>query len=487
MTDNNCPESNCPQTDKDKPKTKKNKRQVAKHWIGTVPKNSENAKFWENKNTLEHIAYIKLQEEKGHDETHYEHYQVYMCLKQKKTLSWIKKHIHKTAHWEVKRGTVAEAIDYVSKEDTRVPNGIQFEFGERPKEQSELATETVKLNRIREKDEVQFQAQDILEKINDGEFIAWRQIPVDVQMKPGFLQAYNKATRDMVGPERPNLKIITIIGPPGCGKSYAIAKLFPKAGRWLKGNNGHWFCNTKSNVMVFEEFSGQVELQSMLKYLDPYPLALEVKGGTEPAMYNLCIITSNTHPKDWYTTADEYRKSPDETTITSAKRRRTDALAALWDRLGYKKISRTCGSLYFYSIDETEQLFPIDQQIEQIRHEIWDILSNAKKELDELERKTRVEEIDGKEKQPDPQPMIIDETEQQVSEYQKELDKLDKLSAAADALNMDDVCIHPNQLYEHEDLPDQSASSIDIGLSDHSDESDEEDHINTPTLPLSQY
>ena len=209
-------------------------------------------------------------------------------------------------------------------------------------------------------------------------------------MKPGFLQAYNKATRDMVGPERPKLKIITIIGPPGCGKSYAISKLFPKAGRWLKGNNGHWFCNTKSNVMVFEEFSGQVELQSMLKYLDPYPLALEVKGGTEPAMYNLCIITSNTHPKDWYTTADEYRKSPDETTITSAKRRRTDALAALWDRLGYKKISRTCGSLYFYNIDETEQLFPIDQQIDQIRHEIWDILSNAKKELDELERNTRL-------------------------------------------------------------------------------------------------
>ena len=84
--------------------------------------------------------------------------------------------------------------------------------------------------------------------------------------------------------------------------------------------------------------------------------------------------------------------------------------------------------------------------------------------------------------------MIIDQPEQQqISENQKELDKLDKLSAAADALNMDDVCIHPNQLYEHEDLPDQSASSIDIGLSDHSDESYEEDHFNPPTLPLSQY
>lgn len=427
-------------SDQNKDKPKKKTQQPAKHWIGTVPKNSENAKFWENPNTLEHIEYIKLQEEKGHDETHYEHYQVYMCLKQKKRLNWIKKHIHPTAHWEVKRGTVAEAIDYVSKEDTRVPGGIQYEHGERPKEQITASHEAIKLNRIREKDEVQMQAQDILEKINDGEFIAWREIPVDIQMKPGFLQAYNKATRDMVGPEREDLKIITIVGPPGCGKSYAISKIFPKAGRWLKGNNGHWFCNTKSDVMVFEEFSGQIELQSMLKYLDPYPLALEVKGGTEPAMYRLCIITSNTHPKDWYTPADQYRQKPDEVQPSSAKIRRTDALAALWDRLGYKKISRECGSLYYYNIDETEQLFPLKQQIDQIRHEIWTILERARDDM---------------KKKPDPEP----EEDKQQHINPMDMDDVidhDKLMALADH----------DPVPEHEELPDV----VNAGLSDMDDE-----------------
>lgn len=362
---------------------------ACKHWIGTIPKfdkdNVETPKFWENPNTLEHIAYLLGQEEQGHGETAYVHYQVYLVLKEKKRLTWLKKHIHPTAHWEKKRGTVAEAVDYVTKQDTRVPNGLQFEIGERPKEQTDSAHEAVAANRLREKDEIQLQAQDILERLNKGEFIAWRDVPTDIQMKSGFLQAYKMATKDMVGPARPDLKIITIIGPPGCGKSFAISTVFPKAGRWLKGNNGHWFCNCKSEVMVFEEYSGQIELQNMLKYLDPYPLALEVKGGTEPAMYRLVIITSNTPIEAWYTTADEYRDKPgDPTAVTTSKRRRTDGLGALWDRLGYKSLTRENGTVYMFNVDETIGI-PVIQQIKAIRQDIMEILEHAKQDLEHPE------------------------------------------------------------------------------------------------------
>lgn len=362
---------------------------ACKHWIGTIPKfdkdGVETPKFWENPNTLEHIAYLLGQEEKGHGETAYVHYQVYLVLKERKRLTWLKKHIHQTAHWEKKRGTVAEAVDYVTKEDTRVPDGIHIEIGEKPSEQTEAATIQSATNRIREKDEVQLQAQEILEKLNEGKFVAWREIPPDIQMKPGFLMAYKMATKDMVGPERPDLKIITIIGPPGCGKSFAISKVFPTAGKWLKGNNGNWFCNCKSEVMVFEEFSGQIELQSMLKYLDPYPLALEVKGGTEPAMYRLAIITSNTPIDAWYTTADEFRdKQGDPTAITTSKRKRIDSLGALWDRLGYKAISRDCGTVYQYALDESLGI-PVIDQIKQIREQIMHILQEAKEQLNNPE------------------------------------------------------------------------------------------------------
>ena len=87
--------------------------------------------------------------------------------------------------------------------------------------------------------------------------------------------------------------------------------------------------------MVFEEFAGQIQLQKMLKFLDPYPMALEVKGGMRPAMYETVIITSNTRPDGWY--KDE-----------EAGGKRTDALlhsgTGLASRTGNNTICRTCGT-----------------------------------------------------------------------------------------------------------------------------------------------
>lgn len=353
---------------------------ACKHWIATVDAQHPTAKFWENEVTREHLQYLVGQEEVG--KGGFDHYQLYVVLKEKKRVSWLKKHVHPTAHWEKKRGTVAEAIDYVTKEDTRKPNGIKIEIGEKPKEQSDSATEArmdkiEAAKRLREKDDIRQQAQEILTRLED-EFIPITEIPADVLMYQGFLTTYKAKTKDIVGPMRHNLKIVTLIGPPGCGKSYSIAKLFPKAGRVMYGNNGTWFANARSRTMVFEEFMGQIPLQNMLKYLDPYPMNLEVKGGVEPAFYDLVIITSNTDPKDWYTTADEFKDKPgDPTAATTAKRRRTDALAALWDRIGYKPLSRDSGDIRIYTIDENIGV-PMIDQIAQIREEIMEYLKLVK-------------------------------------------------------------------------------------------------------------
>ena len=74
----------------------------------------------------------------------------------------------------------------------------------------------------------------------------------------------------------------------------------------------------------------------------------------------------------------------DPTAITTAKRRRIDALGALWDRLGYKRISRTNGSFYEYTLDENLGI-PISEQINQIRDQIMTILSEAKSNLEHPE------------------------------------------------------------------------------------------------------
>ena len=111
----------------------------------------------------------------------------------------------------------------------------------------------------------------------------------------------------------------------------------PQHGRCIVGNSGVWFQQPLSEVMIFEEFAGQIQLQRMLQYLDPYPLALEIKGGMRPAMYKTVIITSNTSPRFWYSVKDD-----------SNDPKRMDAIHALWDRIGYSDGSyvpvRTCGT-----------------------------------------------------------------------------------------------------------------------------------------------
>lgn len=224
-----------------------------------------------------------------------------------------------------------------------------------------------------------------MDMILDGKYVPINEIPAQVVLQPGFLQAYKTATRDIPGPYRPKLEIITLIGPPGCGKSFACSTAFPNAGKWLQGNSGHWFLNATSKVMIFEEFAGQIPLQQMLKYLDPYPLALEVKGGTEPANYELVIITSNVIPTYWYTSADEIKNyQTDPTATNTAKVRRLGALEALWDRIGWKSLSRTSGTVYNWELDE---LMPKKDQIESIRPQIMEILTAAKnKHFPEIEQ-----------------------------------------------------------------------------------------------------
>lgn len=62
----------------------------------------------------EYIKYMIIGKEKGEKGT--PHLQGYMQLTDKKRLTWIKKHIHNTAHFEISRGTQQENYKYCSKE-----------------------------------------------------------------------------------------------------------------------------------------------------------------------------------------------------------------------------------------------------------------------------------------------------------------------------------------------------------------------------------
>lgn len=253
--------------------------------------------------------YLVFQSERGHEQNT-PHLQGFIILKKPNRLTWMKNHVSNTAHFEVARGTNQQCKEYCTKDDT-YSGDIRHESGEMPQAEAPKAKERLAI------------AAEELDMVKEG-YKRPREISTYALLQSGFIAAYKELTTDILGPYREDLKIITLIGPPGTGKSYAIHQFWPDSGRCIIGNNGVWFQNPTAKTMVFEEFNGQIQLQRMLQYLDPYPMALEVKGRMAPAMYDTVVITSNTRPDAWY--------KPEE---AGQPGKRTDAILALWDRLGF--------------------------------------------------------------------------------------------------------------------------------------------------------
>ena len=281
-----------------------------------------------------YIEYIVAQREKGAHGGNV-HIQGFVIFNQKVRMTWLHKNFWNGGHYELARGTNQQCKEYCTKNETwfMFPPELIRTFGcDGRWERGTLP----KRGEAPKRNDMLMDAAEELDIIKEG-YKRPHEVNTLSLMQPGFIQAYRMLTEDILGPYRPELKIITMIGRPGTGKSFTIHKIFEdKVGRALYGNNGVWFQNPTAEVMVFEEFCGQIQLQRMLQYLDPYPLALEVKGRMAPAMYKVVVITSNTRPDAWYK-GDE----------AGQPGKRTDSILALWDRLGFSNGAfvpvRTCG------------------------------------------------------------------------------------------------------------------------------------------------
>lgn len=228
------------------------------------------------------VAYIRGQLEMG-AETGYLHWQLLVALERKGTLRTMRTIFGDFNHEQSR----SEAADqYVWKEDTRV-EGTQFELGAK---------------KVRRNKKCDWERVWCLAK--SGEFEA---IPENVRVQHyRTLRAIRSDYAKSIGMER---TCTVFWGPTGLGKSMrawdeAGLDAYPKDPRtkWWDGYNG------QSNVVI-DEFRGAIDVSHMLRWLDRYPVLVEVKGSSVPLMAKNIWITSNLDPRCWYPDLDEDTKN----------------------------------------------------------------------------------------------------------------------------------------------------------------------------------
>nr|QKI29014.1 Rep [Kummerowia striata CRESS virus] len=232
-------------------------------------------------NWLVHCDFLIYQKERGDGDTNYIHWQGYFKLKQKHTLPWLKQNVHPSAHFEVKRGTVQQAIAYCTKEDTRLEAPIQH--GVPPVE-------------IGHRTDLETMAQ----AVKDGapmEVVADISPPTWIRNWRG-LQEY----RNLVRPQPTEKPIVHVLwGPPGTGKShygkqlgtYKLITLIDKTLPWF---DGHY----DEEVIIVDEFKGQWDINFLKNFLFERKCMLPVKGGFIKNRAKHIVLTSNYDICDWY-------------------------------------------------------------------------------------------------------------------------------------------------------------------------------------------
>lgn len=252
----------------------------SKYWIFTINNPADNML----PGTWPALEYCIWQREKGEAGT--EHLQGYVCFTGVKRMTWLKSKCEARAHWEMRRGTHEQARDYAKKDDTRVAG--PWSVGQEPEIEQGKRNDLISLKRRLDEGATERELAE-----SEDTFGAWAK--------------YNKIIpkyRMLVGKQRSwPTETIVYWGEPGIGKS---SRAFHEGGAdafWLSkpaGNTAWWDGYIGQETVVIDEFYGWISRDLMCRICDRYPLNVETKGGSQPFLAKKIIITSNSHPTEWW-------------------------------------------------------------------------------------------------------------------------------------------------------------------------------------------
>jgi len=209
------------------------------------------------------------------------HLQGYIVFKGNQRLSAVKKHLP-TAHWAKAKGDFASNYAYCTKEDP-----CFFEKGTKTKTRKEIGeAERERWSKI-----IAHAKAGTLE---------------DHDPKVYFIH-YNTAAKLQAKYEKPEKIIKTVKvfwGSTGSGKSWTA---WQEAGddAFVKDpRSKFWYGYSGQENVIIDEFRGGIDIAHILRWLDDYPVMVEIKGSSCALKVKNIWITSNLHPKDWYPELD---------------------------------------------------------------------------------------------------------------------------------------------------------------------------------------
>lgn len=209
------------------------------------------------------------------------HWQGYVEFKKPQRLAALKKLIP-AAHWEVRRGTREQALEYCRKEESRIRGpfyaGLPWGTGGQG-----CRTDLQEVKR-----KIDEGASEL--RIADEHFAVWCR----------HSRAFREYRRLKVTNRNWKTQVIMLIGDPGTGKSKKVNDEYPGA-YWKQ--RSIWWCGYEGQEhVVLDDFYGWLPFDILLRICDRYPLLVETKGGQVTFLAKTVLITSNKEPCEWYDT-----------------------------------------------------------------------------------------------------------------------------------------------------------------------------------------
>lgn len=223
------------------------------------------------------VAYIHGQQEIG--ESGYHHWQLFVITTRKVSVIQIKSVFSDSTHAELTHSKAAE--EYCLKDLTCVP-GTRFELGIRPfQRNSDVDWERV------------------WELAVSGSIMG---IPASIRIR--HYGTLRKIGADFASPSAIERRVFVYWGRTGTGKSrraweeggpFAFSK-DPRSKFW----NGY----RGQEHVIIDEFRGAIDISHFLRWLDRYPVHVDIKGYSGPLRATTYWITSNKSPECWYPDLD---------------------------------------------------------------------------------------------------------------------------------------------------------------------------------------